>query len=184
MGRCFLTLFLLLFFQIPSSCLFLMVKHEACKIEYEENLLIMSEFGYLRQYDNEIAKVTISCKDKKIKSEFFITYGKGEKKYKNLPVVDLQKYKSFWKYVFKHNLHKLSSIGFETMENEEEFELAYGGTPPRTESYVYFFFFKFKGKEIKFRVYDVGIANDKRYLNLLKHINSLVNIKTVITAYD
>ena len=150
----------------------------------EEKILKYSEFGYTRIWAEEVVKVAITCKNKKVKSSYTLSLDGAKKEQKSTPHITIKQYKSFWKYVIENELYNLKPVSLETLNSDKEFETIYGSVPPRLEAYIYTFYFKIHGKEYSFRVHDVGRIRDKSYLTLLSRINSLIKIKTLATVYS
>lgn len=141
------------------------------------------EVGYCRRlWDSETMNVQIKCHRGKIVGVIERTSGKKIES-RSRVLVSLKKYKAFEDYVVNNGIVYLKSIRLlDNSMDEKLFNESYEKIP-RMYSYVYEIYFIYNSIKYCYFVDDVGYAKDKRYLDVLKKINAMLNIETEINVF-
>ena len=92
-------------------------------------------------------------------------------------------YIALWEYIEKDKILQLRNAAWLNGSlNEEEFNYLYKKFP-RKYSYIYEIYFNTNEREYIITVDDLGYVKDMRYLEVIKRINSLFNIKTEVNIF-
>lgn len=143
----------------------------------------ISEVGYFRRlWDSDTLEVQIKCYDGKIIGSIKKT---KNQKFENKIFVKVKesKFRKFEDYVIKKDIMYLKSIRLidpsmgEKVYNESYYKI------PRMYSFIYEIYFVYHNIKYSYFVDDVGYAKDKRYLEVIKRINGLLNIKTEVNVF-